>query len=144
MLDQKNIELSNIRLQKSEKCYLAAIQDVRNGDYDSANNRAYYSMYHAIRSLLALEGVDFKKHSQTIGYFNKNYVHAKLIEAQFTKMITEASNSRNSSDYDDYYVATLEEAEQNTDNANKFIETIKQYIEERLKAENNGIIEKFN
>ena len=111
MLDQKNIELSKIRLQKSQKCYLSAIQDARDGDYDSANNRAYYSMYHAIRSLLALEGVDFKKHSQTIGYFNKNYIHTKLIDAYFNKMIIEASNSRNSSDYDDYYVATLEEAE---------------------------------
>jgi len=136
MLDQKNIELSKIRLQKSKKCYLSAIQDIREEDYDSANNRAYYSMYHAIRSLLALEGLDFKKHSQTIGYFNKNYVHAKLIGAQFNKMIIEASNSRNSSDYDDYYVATLEEAETNTDNANKFIEAVKQYILARFKAEN--------
>jgi len=136
MLEQKNIELLKIRLQKSKKCYLSAIQDIRNGDYDSANNRAYYSMYHAIRSLLALEGLDFKKHSQTIGYFNKNYIYAKLIGAQFTKMITEASNSRNSSDYDDYYVATLEEAEKNTDNANIFIEAVKQYIANRFKTEN--------
>ena len=37
--------------------------------YRSANNRAYYSIFHAIRSVLALDGFDSKKHSGVISEF---------------------------------------------------------------------------
>ena len=136
MLDKKYIELSKVRLEKSKQCYLTAMQDARYGDYDSANNRAYYSMFHAIRAILALEGIDFKKHSQVIGYFNKNYINSGFIELRFSKMVIEASNSRNESDYNDYYAATLEEAEENIGNADKFLETVKEYIANCFKTEN--------
>ena len=136
MLEQNHLELAKVRLQKSRRCFLTAINDARYGDCESANNRAYYSMYHAIRALLALDGLDFKKHSQTIGYFNKAYVNSGLIEARFNKMVVEASKSRNGSDYDDYYAATLEETEKHIGNAEKLLEAIRQFIAERLKAEN--------
>lgn len=37
--------------------------------YKGATNRAYYSIFHSMRAVLALEGVDFKKHSGVIAYF---------------------------------------------------------------------------
>ena len=43
------------------------------GQYRGANNRAYYSIYHTISTVLAKEGVAFKRHKDTLGYFNKNY-----------------------------------------------------------------------
>jgi uncharacterized protein (UPF0332 family) len=136
MLEQNHIELSKIRLQKSKKCYLTAIQDARYGDYESANNRAYYSMFHAIRALLALENVDFKKHSTTIGYFNKTYIHGGHIDARFFEMVSDASDSRNKSDYNDYYTATPEEAGTNIENAHELFEAVKQYITTQFKAVN--------
>ena len=136
MLEQEHIELSKMRLRKSKKCYLTAMQDAKYGDYDSANNRAYYSMFHAIRALLALESVDFKKHTHAIGYFNKTYVHAGHIDASFFSMVRNASDSRNKSDYNDYYEATPEEAGRNIENANKFHEAVIQYITAQLRAEN--------
>ena len=42
--------------------------------YKSANNRAYYSIFHSIKSILALERIDFKKHKDVLAYFNKNYI----------------------------------------------------------------------
>ena len=42
--------------------------------YRAANNRAYYAIYHAIDTVLAMEGKAFKRHKDTLGYFNKNYV----------------------------------------------------------------------
>ncbi len=30
--------------------------------YKAANNRAYYSIFHSIRAILALEPIDFKRH----------------------------------------------------------------------------------
>ena len=48
------------------------------GKYKVANNRAYYSCFHAVDSVLALEPVAFKKHKDTLAYFNKNYVKTEM------------------------------------------------------------------
>ena len=70
MLDSGSIELSKIRLEKAYREIDAAIVNMDANFFDVANNRAYYATFHAIRAVLALEGVNFKTHSQTIGYFN--------------------------------------------------------------------------
>lgn len=44
------------------------------GELKTANNRAYYSIFHAMRAILALDEVDFKKHSGVIAYFRENYI----------------------------------------------------------------------
>lgn len=48
------------------------------GKYKAANNRAYYSCFHAIDAVLAKEPIAFKKHKDTLSYFNKNYVHTEI------------------------------------------------------------------
>ena len=72
MLNMNRINLSQVRIENAKEDLLTATENLEAGRYRSANNRAYYSMFHAIRSLLALDGIDFKKHSQLLGYFNKS------------------------------------------------------------------------
>ncbi len=52
--------LSNYRLEKSQQCHDSAKLLYKAGDYKGAANRNYYCVFHAIRSVLALEGVDLK------------------------------------------------------------------------------------
>lgn len=44
----------------------SARRDMDAEDYASANNRAYYAIFHAMRAVLALDGEDYKTFS---GYF---------------------------------------------------------------------------
>lgn len=39
----------------------SAQRDITAKDYASVNNRAYYSIFHAMRAVLALDGEDYKK-----------------------------------------------------------------------------------
>ena len=55
------------------------------GKYKAANNRAYYSCYHAIDAVLAMEPIAFKKHKDTLGYFNKNYVNKEIFPREIGK-----------------------------------------------------------
>lgn len=135
MLDTRRIELSKKRLEKAHREYDGAILNKNSNYYEIANTRAYYAAFHAIRALLALDDVDFKKHGSVIGYFNKNYVNTGFVDHSFIETIKIASKSRNSSDYEDYYEATLEEAERNIDGAGKLLTAITQLIEVRLEAE---------
>ena len=45
MADQALIELSRYRLEKASEMYTAALRDLREQDYASANNRAYYFVF---------------------------------------------------------------------------------------------------
>ncbi len=69
MYSTEQKELSLYRLSKAEAYLKDAQTTLKMGLYDTAANRSYYAVFHAMRALLALEGKDFKKHSRLISYF---------------------------------------------------------------------------
>jgi len=48
-------------------------------------------------------------------------------------MLTSAFKIRNECDYDDFYIASYQDARMQYENANKFIARIEKYIEENLR-----------
>lgn len=80
------------------------------GKYKAANNRAYYSCFHSIGAVLALEPIAFKKHKDTLAYFNKKYVHTEVFAKTWGRRIAKLEVIRHKSDYDDFYIASREEA----------------------------------
>ena len=77
--------------------------------YKGACNRAYYAIFHAIKAILALEEIDFKKHSSVMAYFNKEYVNKEIFSKELGKRVNEARLFREKSDYVDFYIITKEE-----------------------------------
>ena len=63
MSHEQTVALSKYRLEKSKETYTTALENLSNDRYLDANNRAYYAIFHAMRAIIALDGVDFKKHS---------------------------------------------------------------------------------
>ena len=74
MSHKNSKDLSNHRLEQAKEDLAASKLLYDSKLYKSANNRAYYAIFHSIRSVLALEPIDFKKHKDVIAYFNKNYI----------------------------------------------------------------------
>jgi uncharacterized protein (UPF0332 family) len=68
--------------------------------YRTANNRAYYSIFHGMRAVLAFDGFDSKKHSGIIAVFRKDYIKTGIFQENLSDIIGEASEIRNASDYD--------------------------------------------
>ena len=132
MIDNRLKELCRKRLKKSRTEYSAAIVNKDAGFYEVANTRAYYAAFHAVRAILALDNVEFKKHSQVIGYFNKNYINTNIIDRSLGAILANASVSRNNSDYDDFYEADLEEAEGNIKNVYILLKIIEKHVMEKL------------
>lgn len=128
MLDNAWVDLSKHRLATSLDDYNAALELVDTGHFKAANNRAYYSIFYSIRAVLALEGKDFKKHSALISYFNQNYIHNGPFTKEHSKIIARASMIRNSSDYDDFYVADKEETLTQIGAAKSFYDAVQEYI----------------
>lgn len=103
---------------------------INNKRYKSANNRAYYSIFHSIRAVLALEGVDFKKHKDVQAYFNKNYISTEIFPKKMGHRIAEASKIREDSDYDDKFVSNDEDTLIQIETAQELIELVEKYIKE--------------
>lgn len=122
------MELAAYRLSKAEECLTDATEAFNQNRLANSINRSYYAILHATRALLALEGYDSKRHSTIIGYFNQNYVVTGKVEHVYHKMLASAFQVRNESDYNDFYVASREEARKQLDNATVFVEMVKGII----------------
>lgn len=65
---------------------VAAHRDYNDHDYASANNRAYYCIFHAMRAVLALDGEDYKKHSAVIARFTLNYLKTDILPRDYEEV----------------------------------------------------------
>lgn len=135
-MDERKKDLCRYRLKKAEMCLDSAKVLARSEDYCSAANRAYYSIFHCIRSLLALEGTDFSKHAGVMAYFQRNYVKTGIFGREYSKILTNAFEIRSESDYDDYYVISKEEVEEQIENAQYFRNGITEYVNQVIMQEN--------
>ena len=101
-------------------------------EYKGANNRAYYGIYHAISAIHALDERAYKRHKDALANFNKDYVKTEIFPRSLGKRIAEAEEIRHASDYDDFYIATREEAQEQIATAEELIERVENYVKEHL------------
>ncbi len=130
-VEKERLILAEYRIKEADQKLNGAKILLENGCLKDSINRSYYAIFNALRSVLALEGVDFKRHSQVIGYFNKNYIHKKIIDEKYIDTISMAFQIRNSCDYDDFYIVSKQDAENQLENAENFLEAIKVYLQEK-------------
>lgn len=80
---------------------------------------------------MCLEPIAFKKHKDTIGYFNKNYVHTGIFPEDIGRSISKAEKVRHASDYDEFYIASKEEAERQIQAAKNISDLVEEYISKK-------------
>jgi uncharacterized protein (UPF0332 family) len=121
-------ELANHRLEQAREDLKAAKALYDLMFYKSSNNRAYYSIFHSIKAVLALEPIDFKRHKDVIAYFNKNYVRTEIFPKNIGRKISDASRVREDSDYDDEFIVKEEDTIAQIDTAEKLIKLVENFI----------------
>lgn len=121
-------ELVNHRLEQAKEDLVAAKAMYDLKLYKSANNRAYYSIFHCIKAVLALEPIDFKRHKDVQAYFNKNYVNTEIFPRKMGRKIARASTIREDSDYDDEFVVKPSETMEQIQTAEELIKLVEEYI----------------
>ena len=122
-------ELSKHRLEQAKEDLEASKMLYENKFYKSANNRAYYSIFHSIKAVLALEPIDFKRHKDVTAYFNKNYVNTEIFPKKLGHKIAEAVAIREDSDYDDEFVVKPEETKEQINTAEELLKLVEKYID---------------
>ena len=128
MLDEEKRALSGVRIEHAEECLSAAKGAVESGNYKSAANRSYYTVFHSMRAVLALNGIDMKHHSGIISEFRRLYIKTGVFDKDLSRIINELFDVRTMSDYDDFFVISKAEVEEQVKNAEVFLSAIKKYL----------------
>ncbi len=99
-----------------------------NGMSAAAVSRIYYGMYYALTALSLSEGFKSNKHSQLIGWFNKNFIRTGIIDSKYSKIITRAFNKRMDGDYEDFTEFSHSEINEMIKECEKFIEMMQNML----------------
>ena len=125
---EKSRTLALYRLERAKELIDDSRRLFESGSYKSSNNRAYYAIFYSMRAVLALDEVDFKKHSGVIQYFQREYIKTGVFDKSYSDIIMDASEIRNASDYDDFYLASKDEAIAQIEGAEKFYRAVEAFL----------------
>lgn len=125
MIDEQAQSLSKYRLDKAKNLLTQAELLLTNHQYDGSINRSYYAIFNAVRALLALVRVDSRSHQGVMSYFDRYFVKTEIFDKQFSKIVHSAFDTRQDNDYEDFYVPLEAEAQEQYNNAARFIGEIK-------------------
>jgi len=135
MTDNDIRALVEIRLEQAQNCLQSAEALIKIDLYKDAANRSYYCIFHSMRSVLALDKFDSKKHSGIISAFRQRYIKTGKFAADFSNTIEDAFDIRADSDYQDFYTISKDDVQQQVENAKGFLEAVQNYIDAVLEGQ---------
>ena len=131
-MDERQIDLSKYRLQEAKDTLKVAERCLQDGFYKDSINRSYYAAFYCIKAVLALGTIDFKRHKDVMAYFNKEYVATGIFQRELGRRLGTLKQLREKSDYDDFYIASKAQAEEQYETAKFVLEQINSYLNKNL------------
>ncbi len=77
------------------------------GHYRTCFSRSYYSIYYATQALLLSQNLDASTHKGTIRLFGQHFVKTGQVSSELAKILSDAYELRQLSDYDADFTAIL-------------------------------------
>ena len=127
--------MEEIRLEYSRHYFKRANEWLNSTKILGSANCSVYSSYsaiiHALKAVTILDKFDSKYDSGLIAYFNDKYVKTGIFDAEISKIIDSAYTLRESATYEDFYIASMKDAQNQINGAEKIINTIQPYLLKR-------------
>lgn len=127
-MTDKKVDLCVYRMQNAVDTLGAANLCMQNKFYKDVINRSYYAAFYAVKAVLALEEKDFKRHKDAVAYFNQTYVATGIFSKEIGKKLGRLKKERESSDYDDFYIASLNEVTEQMETAKMIVQAVQEYL----------------
>ncbi len=121
-------DLIKYRLSSAKEKLNSAKVLLEAGLYKDSVGRSYYAIFSAIRAVLAVRQVDFSKHAGVIAYFQKEFIKTEVFDKKYSKYLQQAFQIRNSCDYDDFFIVSKQDAEEQYIRATEMLTVIEEYI----------------
>ena len=104
---------------------------LKQGNYESAANRSYYAVFHAMRAVLAFDEIDMKRYSGVISEFRRRYIKTGIFETRMSEIISVLFDVRTDSDYDDFFVISKADTAAQIENAEYFVSSVRAYLKNK-------------
>lgn len=124
-------ELSIFRYERATEELENAQAMLDTGKLKLALNRSYYAIFHAMRAVNVLDEFDSSKHSGVIAHFNQYHVKEGHFPKDASQIIKNASEMREHADYEDFFIVSKHDADDQIRKANEFISMVKIFLENR-------------
>ena len=121
-------ELLKYRFDRAVETLEVAKELYASGKFRDCNNRSYYAAFYAIKAIYTIRGVDFKKHKTLLANFNKEYVATEIFPREIGRKISTLALIREQSDYNDFYMASKQESQQQVEIAEELITLVREYL----------------
>lgn len=121
-------DLIKYRMSSAKEKLTSAKLLLEAGMYRDSIGRSYYAIFSAIRAVLAIRRVDFSKHAGVIAYFQKEFIKTDIFDKKYSKYLQQAFQIRNSCDYDDFFIVSKQDAEEQYIRAVEMLAVIEEYI----------------
>ena len=128
-MSEKKVDLCIYRMRSAIETLGVSALCLESQHYKDSINRSYYAAFYAVKAVLALEEVDFKRHKDAVAYFNKTYVATDIFTREIGKKLGRLKQERETSDYDDFYIASAADATEQYAAAEFIITEVKQYLD---------------
>ena len=122
------ISIKIYRYSLAKQTYNNAKMCFDNGFYRDCINRSYYAVFYAIRAVLALDSIDFKRHKDVVAYFNKEFVAQGKFPGEMGRRLARLKMKREESDYSDFFIASADEAQTQIQSVEYILPLIKEYL----------------
>ena len=131
-MTDKQKDLCTYRVSQAEETIKSAQLCMEHHLFKDTINRSYYAAFYAVKAVLALADTDFKRHKDVVAYFNKEYVATGIFSRETGRLLARLQKKREASDYDDFYIASNDEAVEQMEAAIYILGEIKTYLREKV------------
>jgi len=124
----RKVELISLRMNQAKE----TIEDVSflidNDRFVLAINRIYYGMFYALLALAIKYEFKTSKHTQLIGWFNKEFIKTSKIGIRFSKIIQSAFSARTDGDYGIFIEFSKEDTITMFEEMKEFINEVERFL----------------
>lgn len=116
------------RMNKAREALFEAKAVAEIGFINSSVNRLYYSCFYAVTALLLQENISARTHAGVRQMLGLHFVETEKISKKLAKLYSDLFESRQDSDYEDFFIIEKELLADFTKGVDDFIAAIKKLI----------------
>ncbi len=130
--NSQKLVATRLLIEKSDKNMEQALRNADLGYWDLVANRLYYSVFHAINSMLFIDGLQPRTHKGISIQFGKSYVRTGRFSREDGSLYGELQTMREQADYQNVFKLEEEKGRRLIASANDLRTRICNYVRERI------------
>lgn len=130
--DNERNTIVRLEMEKAWKTFADAEFCANEKKWETAANRLYYALFHAVSALLISEGMNVKSHRGILALFGQHYVRTGIFSREDGSLLSDLVIMRDNADYNCFFETSEEKFIPYIEPARLFIKRIEQHVSKEI------------